>query len=194
MRPLAAILAVVVAVGLAPPALAQNKGMSDPNCPTAIPALKAIAAIPNPNDAEKVSAAALVAVRAYQDCASTMLAAGKIEPEAHYAQTRVAQYQVLYGRALMKLGKFDEAHDVFWEASKLSSLVADWTAPGYGYTNSNKNPEKAAAISGEPVNAQHTEHNPGVNRSQWRDAATEVRRAADMELVKFVPVPSSTSR
>jgi len=188
-----AVLAAVAVVTWAPALAQTTKAMADPNCPKAIPALRVLASITKPDDAA-ISVAAYDAVRAYKDCAAEALAAGKIEPLAHYAQTRVAQYEVLYGRALMNLGRFDEAHEVFWEASKLSGLVADWVTPSYGYTNSNKNPEKAAAISGEAVNAQHTEHNTGVNKSQWRDAASEVRRAADLELVKLAPVPAPTAR
>jgi len=194
MRRFFVLPALLVAVSFGSPAFAQSKAMADPNCPAAIPPLKILAAITTPNDAAKVSDAAAGVIAAYKDCASAALAAGKIEPEAHYAQTRVAQYEVLYGRALMNLGKFDQAHAIFWEASKLSGLVADWVAPGYGYTNSNKNPDTAAAINGEPVSAVHSEHNSGINRSQWRDAASEVRTAADMELVKSAPVPAPTTR
>lgn len=195
MKRFSAALTVVVMLCWGPAALAQaGKEMSDPNCPAAIPSLKALKAITKPDDTAKISEAALSAVIAYKDCASQALAAGKIEPEAHYAQTRVAQYQVLYGRTLMNLGRYDDAHNVFWEASKTAGLVADWVAPAYGYTNSNKNPEKAAAVNGGSTNAQGTEHNSGVNKSQWRDAASEVRKAADLELVRLVPAPAPTAR
>src|SRR5471032_1217804 len=169
------------------PAFAQAKAVSDPICPSAVPAIKAIAAISDPTNAVKVGEAADNAVRAYKDCAAGALAAGAIEPNAHYDETRASSYEVIYGRALLGQGKYDEAHAAFEDAAKLSGLVADWVAPAYGYTNSNKNADAAATINGGSSNAQGTEHNSGQNKSQFRDAATEIRKAAQAELAKLVP-------
>jgi len=191
MREQFVALTIAVLVGLsAQPVSAQAKAFADPNCPGAVPSVKAIGAITDPSDAVKVADAASNVVRAYKDCAADALGSGAIEPKAHYAQTRAASYEVIYGRALLVQGKYDEAHAAFEDASKLSGLVADWVAPAYGYTNSNKNPETAAGINGGSINTMGTEHNSGQNKSQYRDSATEIRKAADAELAKLVPVAS----
>jgi hypothetical protein len=197
MRRVLATLSIAVLLGAtAQSTCAQGKGFADPLCPSAVPAVKAISAITDPSDAVKVADAVNTAVRAYKDCAASALASGAIEPQAHYAQTRAAAYEVIYGRALLKQTRYDEAHAAFEDASKLSGLVADWVAPAYGYSSSNKNPETGAAAgtatrSGDAPNAGGAEHNAGAqNKSQFRDSANDVRKAALEELAKLVPVPS----
>jgi len=143
-------IAVLVCTALQPALAEQPKVFADAICPSAIPAVKAIGAIADPTDAVKVADAAGNVMRAYKDCAAEALASGAVEPKAHYAQTRAASYEVVYGRALLAQGKYDEAHAAFEDASKLSGLVADWVAPAYGYTNSNKNPERSGS-SGDPA-------------------------------------------
>jgi hypothetical protein len=163
------VLATIVGADAAP------RQMSDSVCPGAIPAVHAIEALPDPPEPVRAVAALETAVDAFRYCFYSALSDGAIEPVAHYAQTRVAQFEIVLGRQYMAQQRWDDAHAAFIEASRLSEIVATWKAPTYGYI---------ARAGRETVVVR----NQGVNnRSQFSAAATEIAKAADVELAKLVP-------
>jgi len=176
MKPLLGAAAALVLLSLASaPVGAAGRQMSDSVCPGAIPAVHAIESLPNPPDPVAASAALETAVDAFRYCFYSAMADGATEPVAHYAQTRVAQFEIVLGRQYMAQQRWDDAHAAFLEARRLSEIVAIWKAPTYGYVNPRGGVGTIA-------------RNQGVNnRSQFSAAAVEIAQAADVELAKLVP-------
>jgi hypothetical protein len=146
-------------------ALAQ-KSVLDTICPAAVAPLKVIYALPDLEDATKVSDAARNVVRVYESCMTKQLADGMREPGVNYAAVREAQFQVILGNALFKLQNYDDAHAAFAEAHRLSTLVVDW----------------------DPGNISRTV---GKRQSEFHDDALNVQRSADVALARLEPVPKA---
>ncbi|MFN2459250.1 MAG: hypothetical protein ABR591_00955 [Candidatus Velthaea sp.] len=167
--------------GLTACAFAQAKApISDALCPSAVPALKTLVDVPATGDPVKIIEASEAVERAYLACASQALTDGAVEPTMHYDQVRAAQYEVLAGRAYLSLKRWDDAHAAFIDARKNSGDVYDWVPPSRGYTTSN-------------AGGTSTSRNMGVTRSQYRDAASDIMKAADAELAKLVPAAKPKS-
>jgi hypothetical protein len=163
----------------AAPASAAPKG-ADLLCPGATPTLIALSELPDINDYAKFAQATQKVVDAYKYCITVASGDGAIEPTVHYDETRAAQFEVLLGRTLANLGKFEEAHAAFAEARRLAKIVSDWTSPSMGYATDNKN-------GTTPI--QNTQR----SYSQFRESATAITKAADDELAKLaIPVPVAT--
>jgi len=145
---------------------AQGQQIADGVCPTAVPAIRAMAALKDTSDPVKAADVVAPVVAAYKACAQLALSDGAIEPAAHYDEIRAAQYLVVLGRQLLKQQKYDEAHSVFADARKLSGDIADWLPS--------------------------SRNNTGMSHSQYRDSAIEVAKAADIELAKLVPTATPT--
>jgi len=157
-RSISAVLCVL-AVLAATPVLAQKA--TDAICPRANPAISALFALKDQTDPAKNADVLLPIVNAYQSCRQLALADGAIEPAAHYDEIRASQYQISLGRQYFALKKYDDAHAVWTEARQVSQDIVDWL----------------------PTSRNNT----GMSHSQYRDAAVEIVKAADVELAKLAP-------
>jgi hypothetical protein len=175
-RMCAALLFAALACTGVQPAVAQ-KTPSDTICPGANPPLRVIHDLPDQGDATKVADAARAILRAYNDCQATARSDGFVEPAMHYDEVRAAQYQVVLGNALFKLGDYDSAHAAYAEARALSTDVAEWVPPAMSYTMNNKTGGTVAKNSGQ-------------TKSLYHDDAVTAQHSADISLARLVPVPA----
>jgi hypothetical protein len=176
MKPLLGVAAILsLACFIASPARAAKQQMSDSLCPGAISAVHGVASVPQPYDPVRAAYATESAVEAFRICYYRAVEDGNTEPLGHYAQTRIAQFEVLLGRAYMAQQRWDDAHAAFAEASRISESVAVWRAPTYGYVNPRGGVGRVVKNYG------------ANNHSQFQDSAKEIAQAADVELEKLVP-------
>jgi hypothetical protein len=167
--------AAVYASASAAFAQAVVNSVSDAICPAAIAQIKTLSALGPTGDPGKISDAARSVVQTYNACTVTARAGGALEPYMHYDEVRAAQYGILLGRALFAQKDYDGAHAAFVEARRLSTEVAQWVPPSMGYTMNNE--------SGSSV----IRNGSGI-KSRFYDTAVDIRKAADVELAKLVPV------
>lgn len=166
-----ALLALAVpaaGAGAAPPAF------SDQLCPEATQTVQAVQALTVAADPQKIYDTALAASNAYDGCAKRWLGDQNIEPGAHYARTREAQFGVLAGRALVALKRPDDARREFTRDRALASDVASWEV----------------AVHGVDAGVQT---NSDSKYSRWRPTALLVVEAADDELKKLDASPAAAS-
>jgi hypothetical protein len=155
-----------------------QKDVSDSFCPGSIAPLKAIHGLPDQNDAAKVADAARTVLRAYNDCMVRARSDGFVEPNVHYNELRIAQFQIILGNALFRLQDYDGAHAAFTEARTLSTDVVQWVPPSMAYAMTNT--EIGTTIG----------KNTGVTRSLFYTDAVAVQKAADASLARLAPVPA----
>jgi hypothetical protein len=152
-------------------------GFSDSLCPEATQYVVAAGKLRRDDPPDRVYAAAQAVTDAYERCSTRFLSNGFREPQ-HYADTRAAQFAVLASRALVALGRPDDARRELNHWRPLAQQVVDWRY------------ETEAYQSGD-VNGSATTLGGANNRgSRYQDSAKEIVAAIDAELAQInAPVP-----
>lgn len=151
---------------------AADQRYSDAVCPAGTAAMADLAKLQTGDPPQKIYDAAHAASYAYDLCGKLKLSNGDIEPGAHYAFTREAQFGILAGRALVQLGRTEDARREFAQDAKLAQDVADWV-----HSNNGSNiGESAGSVS---------------RYSRFHDAAVQVVAAARAELAKLTPATAA---
>lgn len=124
-----AMLAVLVAL----PARADEK-FTDIICPGSVASVETYNGVSRaqPMDAGALLAAAIAAGDTYEICAEQQRSSQRIEPQAHYAQYRAAQYDIVAARVELQLGKIDAARNHLKTARQDATDVAFWQPFGRG--------------------------------------------------------------
>ena len=194
-------LAVAVAAGslaIAQPAVAAPT-FSDIICPRAVPKVMDFAAAGATNDAAKIAVASRAAAEAYQLCASdAQVAKGvAIEPTVNYDKTRAAQFLVVEGRALAAGGNSADALTVLKNARRLADDVATWQPESQTWHASASTGAPGGAPRGTqddvapaPGSSNSAAHSSDHDGSRYKEAAVQVRDAADGEIGKLAPPKS----
>lgn len=140
-----------------------DEKFSDSICPASVPAVEGYAAVTHtqPMDPAALLTAALAAADMYEQCASQQRADQRVEPRAHYAQFRAAQYFVVAARVELQLGKPDAARKHLALARQETTDVIGWQPFGVGGA---------------------------TTHSVWADKSKAVLEAAD-ETAKTLPSP-----
>lgn len=152
---------------------AADQQYSDTVCPAATAPMVELSKLQASDPPQKIYDAAHAVSYAYDLCANLKLSNGDIEPGAHYAFTREAQFGVLAGRALVQLGRTEDARREFAHDAKLAQDVADWVHS----LNGGNIGETAGSVS---------------RFSRFHEAAVQVAAAAHAELTKLAPAPAAT--
>lgn len=169
-----AILALLLA-GAPLGAAAADQQYSDTVCPAATAPMVDVSTLRASDSPQRIYDLVHALAYAYDLCANLKLSNGDIEPGAHYAFTREAQFGVLAGRALVQLGRTEDARREFTHDAKLAQDVADWVHSSNG------------GNIGETAGS-------GSRYSRFHDAAVQVTAAAHAELAKLAPaVPAPTA-
>lgn len=173
---------------------------TDPICPRAVPKLVAFNDAAASKDIAKISAASRAAADAYVLCASEAQVTKGVamEPTVNYDKTRAAQYLVVAGRALAATGNATEAGAVLKTARHYADDVFGWQPDAQTWHASQTTGGAAAGMSGgsdDPSGASSGGNSAGRNTdrngSRYKDAARQIRAAADEELAKLgVPAPT----
>jgi hypothetical protein len=187
----------LVVLAQAHPAAAQV-GPADALCPRAVPKLAAFNEAKASNDMAKIAAAVRAIADAYELCASeAQVTKGvAVEPTVNYDKTRAAQYLVVEGRALAAGGNTADAIAALKKARHLADDVAIWQPESQAWhaspTGGGPAPGAGSAALGAPSQASagggnEAHRNTDLGGSRYKDAATEIRAAADAELKKLEP-------
>lgn len=170
-KSLVAAFAVLLVCGAgAAPARADT--YSDILCPRAVPKVIDFKAASTSNSVRKILDASTAAAEAYKTCEAEAVVRTWEEPYVNYDRTRAAEFLVVEGRALAALGEREHALQVLRDAGALASKVIEWQPLSQVYSQSSK-------VSVGNAAARNTDRKP----SRYRDAALEVRAAAEQALV-----------
>lgn len=127
------VAAAIVAIAAAPCAAAvPDVQYSDPICPEAAARVTAVRALSTATPPQAVYDATQAAADAFDICAKRKLGNQDIEPGAHYANLRAAQFSYLAARALARLQRTDEARRELQEARRRAADVAAWETSVHG--------------------------------------------------------------
>ena len=127
------LLTALFAAAVAPqPGAAAGTTYSDLLCPEATPKVVAVQGLTTAADPAKILLVARDAADAYDVCAQRKLGGQDVEPGAHYAFTREAQFGVLAARALIAEKRLDEARRELVRDRSLAADVASWQASTHG--------------------------------------------------------------
>lgn len=148
------------------PAAADN---GDKLCPRALPKIDDFTAAAKASDVAKISDSAAAAADAFRLCMVDARVTGPIEPLYNFDEVRAAYFSTVHGRALLALGKRDEAIAAFKDARSLANEVAVWQP------DSN-------AWSGNNVTGTASGRNSDLRPSQYKDAAIQIRVADEAAL------------
>jgi hypothetical protein len=178
------------------PAIAET-AVADPICPRAVPKLVAFNEAAASKDVAKITAAARSAADAYTLCASeAQVTKGvAVEPTVNYDKTRAAQYLVVLGRALAASGNAAEAGTALKSARTLADDVFGWQPDAQtwhasqtsGGVPGGKPADDPGLVGGGNSAARNTDR----NGSRYKEAARQIRTAADEELAKLAPASAS---
>jgi hypothetical protein len=198
MRIQSLVLVAVAATALAAPnaAAAADLAPTDAVCPRAVPKIVAFNDAATSKEVAKIAAAARALADAYQLCASdAQVTKGvAVEPTVNYDKTRAAQYLVVEGRALAASGNAVEAATALKSARHFADDVATWQPESQTWHATNigggpgTGPSDGPPSSGGNSAARNTDR----NGSRYKDAATQIRTAADEELAKLTPARQQT--
>lgn len=161
-----ALLAVACSFGRAS---AADSGFSDAICPEAVQYMVALGKLRRDDPPARIYDAAQAATNSYERCSKDKLAYGFHEAQ-HYADTRAAGVAVLAARALMAMGRLDEAKGELEHWRALAQQVVDWQSETTAFQSAD--PSGSATTTG-------SDHRP----SMYREAAKEIVTAIDTELV-----------
>jgi hypothetical protein len=161
-------------------ALAVQPGFSDTICPEGTQYVLAVGKVRTDDPPQRVYDVAHAASEAYARCSSQKLAYGFREAQ-HYADVRSAQFAVVAARALVAMGRLDEARSMLTYHRARALQVAEWlTEP---------TAQNSAHASGGAVATA------GDNRaSMYRQSAKEIVQAADEQLAEIARLSSDVSR
>jgi hypothetical protein len=174
--------AFVFALGAvaAAPAAAVEPAFSDVICPEGTQYVLAAAKLRRDDPPQRVYDAAHATAEAYARCSSQKLAYGFREAQ-HYADVRSAQFGVVAGRALIALGRLDEARAELQRDRALAKEVAEWITEPTAQNSAHANGTPAAT--------------PSDNRpSMYRESAKEIVQSADESLAEIARLTADVAR
>ena len=148
-----------------------DPGFKDAICPEATQYVTAAGKLHRDDPPASVYAAAQAAADAYERCSKDKLSNGYREAQ-HYADTRGSSFAVLAVRALIALGRLDEARGELQHWRPLAQQVADWKSETTAFTSADPNGFSVTTA--------------GDNRpSMYRASAKEIVSAIDAELAEI---------
>ena len=148
------------------PAVADT---GDGLCPRALPKVDNFTAAAKASDVAKISEAAKEASDAFRLCMVDARITGPIEPRYNYDELRAAYFSTVQGRALVALGKPADAIAAFKDARSLANEVAEWKPDSNMW-------------SGNNISGTASGRNGDLRPSQYKDAALQIRIAAEAAL------------
>lgn len=163
-----ALLAVACSFGRAS---AADSGFSDVICPEAVPSMVAMSKLRRDDPPQNIYDAAQAATNAYERCSKDKLSYGFREAQ-HYADTRAAGLAVVAARALVSMGRFDEAKAELEHWRALAQQVVDWQSETTAFQSADPNGTATTTAS---------DHRP----SMYHAAAKEIVTVIDTELVEI---------
>ena len=172
--------AVVLGAATAVPSAAVQPGFSDTICPEGTQYVLAVGKVRVDDPPQRIYDVAHAASEAYARCSSQKLAYGFREAQ-HYADVRSAQFGVIAARALVALGRLDEARALLLHDRALAQNVADWITDPTAFNS--------AHVNGSAV-ATGSDKRP----SMYQESAKEIVTAADEALAEISRLGTDTSR
>ena len=168
---------------------AADVGFSDKICPEATQYVLAAGKLRRDDPPQTVYQAAQAAVDAYARCSKDKLTNGFREAQ-HYADTRGGGFAVVAARALIALGRADEARADLKARRVLVQQVVDWQSetvtPAQGHSpNTADAPRPGERPAGGEGYAIQGDHRP----SMYRAAAKDVVASIDAELARIDGLP-----
>jgi hypothetical protein len=177
MRVVVAALAALLLCGtVARPASAA--GFKDTICPEGTQYVIEVGKLRIDDPPQRIYAAAHAASRAYATCAGQKLSYGFREAQ-HYADVRSAQFGVVAARALIAMGRYDEARAELQRDRAAAQNVADWIAETEAFNSADVN-GSAVTVAGDR------------RPSMYRQSAREIVVSADQalaEVARLTEVP-----
>jgi len=171
MRIVRAALAAFVACGtLAGPAPAAVPGFKDTICPEGTQYVLEVGKLRTDDAPQRIYAAAHAASQAYATCSTQKLSYGFREAQ-HYADVRSAQFGVVAARALIAMGRYEEARAELQRDRKVAQNVADWIAETEAFNSADVN-GFAVTVAGDR------------RPSMYRQSAREIVESADQALAE----------
>ena len=175
---LAALAALLLSGTVAGPASAVVPGFKDTICPEGTQYVLEVGKLRVDDPPERIYAAAHAASKAYATCSGQKLSYGFREAQ-HYADVRSAQFGVVAARALIALGRYDEARTELQRDRSAAQNVADWIAETEAFNSADVN-GSAVTIAGDR------------RPSMYRASAREIVASADQalaEIARLTEVP-----
>jgi len=173
MKSLAGAFAVALGIAaLAVTASRADAAFSDKLCPEATQYVIALGTLAPNDPPQKIYDAAHATTSAYDNCAKRNLSDGNVEPNAHYAWTREAQFSILEARALVGLNRPSDAKAVALNAKRIAQDVYDW--------------RQSTAQNGSNIASSGSDTRP----SMYRSSAKDIVAAADDLLAKLAAPPA----
>jgi hypothetical protein len=183
MRFRTALLGVALMVSSSGGVAAADVGFHDMICPEATQYVVAVGKLRADDPSQKIYEAAQAATDAYSRCSKDKLSNGLREPQ-HYADTRAGGFAVIAARALIALGRADEARAQLKQCRLLAQQVVDWQsetiAPKQGHSTGTRGDTVPANVETDR-SAIGSDHRPSV----YRAAAKDVVAAIDTELARI---------
>jgi hypothetical protein len=177
---LSAVFGLVLSAVASAPSLAVQPGFSDTICPEGTQYVLAVGKLRVDDPPQRIYDAAHAASEAYARCSSQKLAYGFREAQ-HYADVRSAQFGVVAARALVALGRLDEARSLLQHDRALAQNVADWITDPTAFNS--------ADVNGSAV-ATGSDKRP----SMYRESAKDIVTAADEALAEIGRLTNDVSR
>jgi len=169
MRVASIAFALLVVVGSFGRASAADSGFSDVICPEAVQYMVALGKLRRDDPPQHIYDAAQAATNAYERCSNEKLAYGYREAQ-HYADTRAAGLAVVAARALIAMGRLDDAKTELEHWRALAQQVVDWQSETTAFQSADPNGSATTTSS---------DHRP----SMYHVAAKEIVTVIDTELV-----------
>ncbi len=163
--------ALVLCAVLAGPASAAAPGFKDTICPEGTQYVLDVGKLRIDDAPERIYAAAHAASKAYATCSGQKLSYGFREAQ-HYADVRSAQFGVVAARALIAMGRYDEARAELQRDRAAAQNVADWIAETEAFNSADPN-GFAVTVSGDR------------RPSMYRASAREIVASADQALAEI---------
>jgi hypothetical protein len=166
-----AVAALALAATATGPSFAVTPGFKDSICPEGTQYVLAVAKVHTDDPPQRVYEAAHAAAEAYARCSSQKLAYGFREAQ-HYADVRQAGFGIAAARALMWMGRLDEARDELLRYRAMAKEVAEWITEPTAQNSAHANGYAVAS--------------PSDNRpSMYRASAKEIVQTADELLAEI---------
>lgn len=161
-------------------AFAVQPAFSDTICPEGTQYVLAVGKVRTDDPPQRIYDAAHAASEAYARCSSQKLAYGFREAQ-HYADVRSAQFAVVAARALVAMGRLDEARSMLTYHRARAQQVAEWITEPTAQNSAHANGSAVATA--------------GDNRaSMYRESAKEIVLAADEQLAEIARLGADVSR
>jgi len=161
-------------------AFAVQPSFSDTICPEGTQYVLAVGKVRTDDPPQRIYDVAHAASEAYARCSSQKLAYGFREAQ-HYADVRSAQFAVVAARALVAMGRLDEARSMLTFHRARAQQVVEWVTEPTAFNS--------AHASGTGVATA------GDNRaSMYRESAKEIVQAADEQLAEIGRLGTDVSR